>query len=46
MILISLLYCYEDMDDWEIFNETSLPGKEPKHGRYHCCRLYTPKKSW
>ena len=36
MITISLLYCcenvypYEYMDDWEKFNETSLPEEKKK----------------
>ena len=49
LLLPKGVYSYEYMNDWENFNETSLPEKEdlqsPKYGRYYWCRLHTPKKS-
>ena len=44
-------YPFEYTDDWEKFNEISLPEKRkkrfllwPKHRRYYWCGLYALKK--
>ena len=42
---------YKYMNDWENFNETTLPEKEEfhsnlKYGRYYRCRLHACKKSF
>ena len=45
LLLISGLYLFEYMDEWEKFNKTSLPEKEEFYRRFYRCRLHARKKS-
>ena len=48
LLLRKGFYPCEYIDDWERFNEATLPEKEEfysKYGRYYRCRLHAWKKS-
>ena len=48
LLLRKGVYQYKNMDDWENFNETTLPWKRIlkrlKYARYCRCRLHTWKR--
>ena len=50
LFLQKKVYPFDYMDDWEIFNETSLPEKKRflqslKYGSFYWCKLHQRKKS-